>query len=209
MIALVTGGASSGKSRIAEELCTALGTASGSTPSGRLVYLATMRPFGDEGARRVARHRAMREGKGFETLECYGPLSSVPTDAVDGATVLLEDLGNLVANALFAPDGPAAAETNNTAAELTAAISDDALAFAHRCSNLVIVGNEVGEDGIAYDAETQRYQEVLGGLSQRLAAGSDVVIASICGVPTILKAPAESGYLLPSEALGLTEEGAA
>lgn len=179
MIALVTGGASSGKSRVAEELCATLGTP--------LVYLATMRPSGDGGARRVARHRAMRRGKGFATLECHGSLASLPVDTVRDATVLLEDLGNLVANALFGADGPT--KTPCSVEDATAGIAADVLTFARRCRNLVIVGNEVGEDGVAYARETQRYQAVLGMLSQHLAAGSDLVIASVCGVPVVLKPP--------------------
>ena len=61
MMAFVTGGASCGKSAYAEQLCTNLG--------GNLVYLAAMRPFGEEGERRVRKHRAQRAGKGFTTVE--------------------------------------------------------------------------------------------------------------------------------------------
>ena len=60
-VTLVIGAAASGKSAYAESLC--LGH------DGPRVYLATMEPFGEEGARRIARHRALREGKGFSTLE--------------------------------------------------------------------------------------------------------------------------------------------
>lgn len=56
-VTLVIGAAASGKSAYAESLC--LGH------DGPRVYLATMEPFGEEGARRIARHRALREGKGF------------------------------------------------------------------------------------------------------------------------------------------------
>ena len=53
-VTLVIGAAASGKSAYAESLC--LGH------DGPRVYLATMEPFGEEGARRIARHRtgAMR-----------------------------------------------------------------------------------------------------------------------------------------------------
>ncbi len=60
-VTLVIGAAASGKSAYAESLC--LGH------EGPRVYLATMEPFGEEGARCIARHRALREGKGFSTLE--------------------------------------------------------------------------------------------------------------------------------------------
>ena len=55
MMILVTGGASSGKSAYAEQVACAL-------PAPHF-YLAAMKPFGEEGARRIARHRALRAGK--------------------------------------------------------------------------------------------------------------------------------------------------
>ena len=38
------------------------------------LYIATMRPFGAETQKKIERHRRMRAGKGFQTLECYGDL---------------------------------------------------------------------------------------------------------------------------------------
>ena len=79
---LVCGGAASGKSAYAESMLCRL---SGSAPR---IYLATMMPYGDEAASRIARHRAQRAGAGFETRECPCGLSevSVPPDSA----VLLE-----------------------------------------------------------------------------------------------------------------------
>ena len=61
MIALVTGGASSGKSAFAEQLALSL--------PGPHVYAATMRHGDAETEARIERHRAMRAGKGFVTIE--------------------------------------------------------------------------------------------------------------------------------------------
>ena len=65
MVALVIGGSGSGKSAWAEELACSLRAREG----GPLLYLAAMDPAGEEGRRRVERHRALRAGKGFLTLE--------------------------------------------------------------------------------------------------------------------------------------------
>ena len=35
-------------------------------------YVATMRPFGAYEQERISRHLALRDGKGFHTLEWYG-----------------------------------------------------------------------------------------------------------------------------------------
>ncbi len=178
MMALVTGGASCGKSAYAESLCMESGS--------NRIYLAAMRPFGDEGAARVRKHRAQRAGKGFITIECFEGLDAVLLDErIVGATILLECLGNVVANELFSAEGSASCRDSERAAEdkLFAQICT-----LHRgCNRLVIVGNEVGADGICYAFETQAYQRVLGALSCRLAAECDYVVECVAGMPLVLK----------------------
>ena len=100
MLYLVTGGAGSGKSAFAEGLITA-------SPYATRVYLATMQGGDGESERRIARHRAMRAGKGFATLERPRDLAGAPVP--EGSAVLLEDLSNLTANEYFSPLGPAGA----------------------------------------------------------------------------------------------------
>lgn len=58
-----------------------------------------MRPFGAEGMWRVERHRKLRAGKGFETIECYVNLKeqTLPEKGV----VLLECMSNLTANEML------------------------------------------------------------------------------------------------------------
>ena len=81
--------------RFAESLCL-------QSPLPR-TYLATMQVWDAECAARVARHRAMRAQKRFDTVEC--PLHLDRLILPRRGTVLLEDLGNLTANELYAPDG--------------------------------------------------------------------------------------------------------
>ena len=92
---LVTGGSGSGKSAWAEKRVIEIG-------KGPYVYLATMRPQGEEAKERILRHREMRAGKGFVTLERYTDLDGMilPADLC-GGVVLLEDLSNLLANEMF------------------------------------------------------------------------------------------------------------
>ncbi len=92
MLILVTGGAASGKSEHAERLVC-------EKAQSRL-YLATMQPFGKSAEARIARHRALRAGKGFATVERTLDLANLRlSQQYDG--ILLEDLGNLLANELF------------------------------------------------------------------------------------------------------------
>ena len=177
MLAFITGGASCGKSTAAEDLCLALG--------GPRVYLAAMQPFGEEGARRVRKHRAQRAGKGFRTLECYEGFDAVLADeGLAGATVLLECLGNVVANELFSGDAAADGGGLQAARER---IAGNLEAVARRCAHLVVVGNEVGCDGVEYAAETRDYQQVIGDVAGMLTQRCDVVVESVAGVPIVLK----------------------
>ena len=98
MLVLVTGGAASGKSEHAEKIVCARAHSK--------LYLATMQPFGKSARARIARHRKLREGKGFHTVERSLDLKGLQIDRhYDG--ILLEDLGNLLANEIFSPDATA------------------------------------------------------------------------------------------------------
>lgn len=181
MIALVTGGASSGKSSYAEQICTTLG--------GDLVYLATMRPIGEEGARRVRKHRAARAGKGFRTVECCDGLDIALNDGgIEGSTVLLECLGNVVANDLFGDEALLDRCLKAGPGAVCESIQAPIDAIAGTCAHLIVVGNEVFSDGCDYERETVAYQEVLGMLTNRLAASSDLVVECHAGEPLVLKA---------------------
>lgn len=70
MLIMVTGGSGSGKSEFAERCCMEL------CPEEK-IYIATMQPFGKEGAARIQRHKKLRAGKHFQTIECYTDLEKL------------------------------------------------------------------------------------------------------------------------------------
>ena len=190
MIALITGGSSSGKSGFAERICAELG--------GDLVYLAAMKPFGAEGAARVRKHRAARAGKGFTTVECYDGFADVARDErLAGTTVLLECLGNVVANELFS-EAVLDIDVQQRAIDAHASIMDSVHTLANTCAHLVVVGNEVGSDGVAYASETRCYQELIGSLACDIGACSNLVAESVAGCLQVLKADAHAQSLLDS-----------
>ena len=188
MMILVTGGASSGKSAYAEQVACAL-------PAPHF-YLAAMKPFGEEGARRIARHRALRAGKGFITIECYDGLDDVAESVFEASpslscssgnlpvhgTALLESLGNVVANAQFADDGSCA-----TYEEALKTVMEGVVSVAGAFENLVIVGDEVGGDGMRYDDATETYIKLIGSAACAIAARCDVVVECVAGQPLIIK----------------------
>jgi len=167
MLILVTGGSASGKSAYAESLCLSF--------SPRY-YVACMQPYGEEGAARIARHRAMRKDKGFLTLERYRDLASLTIPARGCA--LLEDIGNLAANEMFS-DG-----TGNDPFD---AVIRGVDALFSQCDRLVVVTDEIGSDGTIYDPETTAYLSALGRINRALAARADAVIETVAGIPIPLK----------------------
>ncbi len=175
MFVLVTGGSGSGKSEYAE------GRVLGFGPGERL-YLATMMCFDQESRRRVDRHRKMREGKGFTTVERYLNLKEwvpVRQDGERQLTVLLECMSNLAANEIFDPQGSG----TGAAEEIKAGIDR----LVQRCDHLVVVTNEVFSDGIDYGRETGEYLRALGEINGHMASLADEVVEVVYGIPVTVK----------------------
>ena len=165
MLILVTGGAASGKSEHAEKLLCARAHSK--------LYLATMQPFGKSAQARIARHRALREGKGFNTLERTLDLRSLKIDRhYDG--ILLEDLGNLLANEIFSPDG--------AADKCVEFILEGIKNLKLYCDTLMIVSNEIFSDEGGYPPATENYIQKLADLHSQIAQEADAVYESVCGI---------------------------
>ena len=166
MMILVTGGSGSGKPAYAEDRVLSLG-------EGRRIYVATMHPYDGESLRRVKRHRQMRAGKGFETVERYTNLRELilPGDSV----VLLECMSNLVANEMFQGDKI----REGIVMDVVNGIRD----LKDQVRHLVIVTNEIFSEPACYEGDTVRYQEYLGKVNQLLALLADEVVEVVYGIP--------------------------
>lgn len=172
---LVTGGSGSGKSAYAEKAAVYLGK------ERPLYYLATMRVCDREGEARVNRHRNMRAAKGFETIECEEAVGKATELIGHDSVVLLECMSNLDANVMFSSAPPLSAD--QTAERILA----DMDKLMERSGHLIIVTNNVFEDGIAYDKTTEAYIEALGQMNLRLAEKADVVVEIVVSIPVFLK----------------------
>ncbi len=172
MLILVTGGAASGKSQIAEAICTHFADSA--------YYVATMKPYGKEAKDRIARHLKLREGKGFITVEQYTGIGDL-VDQFQGDmdSLLIECMANLCANELYSPEGAG----ENTAKSVIC----DVKKLMRHYTNIVVVTNEVFSDGIQYDGETMRYMKILGEINRELSVIADVVLEAFYGIPLVLK----------------------
>lgn len=193
MITLVTGGSGSGKSAYAESLL--------SSCEGIRYYIATMQIYDAEGEKKVERHRKLRAGKRFLTIEspmnvgkiefaCAGEAEQAQyrqeaERKVQGSSekksALLECMSNLTANEMFTKDGIKSAE------EVVGKIVSEMQILSQKLDNLVIVTNNVFEDGVIYDAGTMEYLKALGRINAALARLADRVAEVVVGIPVELK----------------------
>ena len=162
---LLTGGSACGKSSFGEELCLRL-------PFPKY-YIAAMRPLGDGSEEKIARHRRLRSGKGFETIEKYTNLQGLALP--ERGTVLLECICNLAANEMFDEKGAWTDPYETVVAGVEA--------LRRQSDTLVVITNEVGTDSRAYDSGTQAYMDVIGRINRTLARQADVVCELVCGIP--------------------------
>lgn len=173
MILLIVGGSGSGKSQYAEMRCVDLAKSAG----GRLFYIATMEPYDKESEKRIARHRLMRKDKHFTTIECYTKLETLTFEPTD--TVLLECVSNLTANEMYGKNG----RKEHVAEVILEGIDKIAKQAAH----VIIVGNNVFEDGMEYDASTMEYLKQMAMIQNQVANIADEVVEVVCSIPIIQK----------------------
>lgn len=174
MRVLVVGGSGSGKSAYAEDLCCSL--------SNRRTYIATMRPVGSDARNRIARHRMQRANKGFCTVECLTLDEAFDMVGEAGGAALVDDLGNLLANHMFLPDG-----STRNASEVVEAIVRDTNRLCSRFHHIVAVGVEAGCEGDMMQEGTASWVRAMGTLNCKLASQFDRVVEVVAGVPCVVK----------------------
>ena len=184
MFVVVTGGSGSGKSEYAENRVLEFN-------DPLRFYVATMQSYDAESEARIARHRKLRAGKGFETIERQLDLKNLHLSEwkQEGAgeheresgtvSVLLECVSNLAANEMFDPAGAG----ENALGEIELGIDR----LLEQCDNLVVVTNDIFSDGVCYDSTSEKYRQVLAGINEYLASAADHVVEVVCGIPVILK----------------------
>lgn len=177
MMVLVVGGSGSGKSSYAEKTAVSLAQA-----GMKKYYLATMQVFDDEGRKKVDRHRNLRNGKDFFTIEQPTRISGALEKMEDGdRIVLLECISNLIANEMFSE------EQAVTEMQVTDNVIRDIKMLKNQTNHLIVVSNNVFEDGITYDGATTKYIQAMGKINQKLASLADRIVEVVAGIPVVIK----------------------
>ena len=167
MLIVITGGSKNGKSHIAENILESC-----SMPK---YYIATMEPYCEDALAAIERHRKMRAGKGFFTIEKYTDIDKIILPG--NCAVLLECICNLCANEMFS------AHCSDPVNKILSGIDK----LLEMSVTLVAVTNQVGDDGIDYPPETAEYIKNMGLINRRLSEKADCVIEAVYGIPVILK----------------------
>lgn len=176
MMTLIIGGSGSGKSVYAEDYMVSI------SEDRKKYYIATMQIYDEEGKRKVERHRMLRGGKGFSTIEQPVDIGKAAEKMeAEDRTALLECVSNLTANEMFSGEVPATEEV------ITEKIVGGIAVLNRELTHLVIVSNNVFEDGNVYDKTTMAYIRAMGRINQKLAEMADEVVEVVVGIPIVIK----------------------
>lgn len=168
-VTLISGGARSGKSRQAVELCKGV---------SEKAFIATALPIDEEMRLRISAHQAER-GNGWTTIEePLGLAKAITQAARSNSTAVVDCLTVWLANLFHHYQTEQRIEKEFT--RLLDTLKEPPM-------DLVLVTNEVGLGIVPADRETRTYRDLLGGLNQRVAACATNVQFMVCGIPMIVK----------------------
>lgn len=163
---LITGGARSGKSAIAEAHTLALGQPA--------IYIATAEIRDDEMAERVALHQA-RRGPEWETLAAPMDLCGALRNSDGRGPRLVDCLTLWLTNLMLAEHDWRAA-------------GDELAALLPRLADpVVLVTNEVGAGIVPENALARAFRDAAGLLNQQIAQVADEVYMAVAGLPMKVK----------------------
>lgn len=173
-VVLFVGGASSGKSLIAEQCAERLGT--------NRLYVATLTARDAESAAKIGAHRA-RRGASWRTVDTGADLARCLDACPECDVVLVDSAGVWVAGLICG----VYASTDISAYTVDTYL--DNLVRAVRASRrpVVLVSDEVGMGLVPADRASRTFRDVLGAVNRRLAEVADHVFFVSCGLPLRLK----------------------
>ena len=182
-LALITGGARSGKSAFAERIA--------SDASGHVVYIATMRAGGADGesAARIEKHKRRRPSAWHTIEEPYELARQIRALKSDVTICLIDCLSLWLANLL-----PHIEESNlDYALTESEKMMDSKTAELLECIanmptvNFIVVTNEVGSGIVPVNIVARLYRDMLGTLNQNIARRAKRAWLCCVGIEIVLK----------------------
>ena len=169
-ILFITGGARSGKSRLAESLAEGFGTP--------LCYIATGQALDTEMEERISAHRTRRGGN-WHTVE--EPLRLAETIRnVDGSfqAILVDCITLWLTNLLLTHE-----DTDQVMAKVGALVE----VMPKGKTPLILVSNEVGMGIVPENAQARLFRDLSGFIQQKVAREADEVYFMVSGLPVKIK----------------------
>jgi len=179
MLVFISGGVRSGKSTLGENLTEKLS-------NSRKIYLATSITYDEEMIQRVILHKKQRSGKGYITIEKSTDIGAILVDIRNGDTILLDCLGNLLANEMFSDK--IIREKEN----IVEKIFSDICLINEKAENTIIISNDVFSDGCMYSDSVISYIDTLALLHRKIVGIADKAIECIAGCQVVHKDCIES-----------------
>lgn len=183
---LITGGARSGKSRLAESMA----NAKTSNKNERILYIATSLATDNEMAQRIEMHRQTRPTH-WQTHEGYRQLGNeIRRQSAYFSVIILECITTMLTNLIFDKAGDNDPETLNydeIESWLSPQIDDLLNACAESRSEIIIVTNELGCGIVPQYTLARRFLDIAGRVNQRLAHQADEVHLVVSGIDVKIK----------------------
>jgi len=173
MLILIIGGARSGKSRFAQELCKAY---------EKVVYLATCENIDEEMAERIAQHKRNRPDNWQTIEEPINVADVVARDELAESLILIDCITVWIGNLChYHRDLPA------KEIQATALREVERLVAACRGKRVVAVTNEVGSGIVPENALARLFRDIHGLANQTLARAAEQVYITVAGIPIEIK----------------------
>lgn len=165
-LALVTGGASSGKTAFAVALAESFG--------GPSLYIATATARDEEMRKKIEAHQ-LRRGAGWETLECPTGAAGAIRERRGGETILVDCLTLWLSGLLEAGQN------------VPEAIEDLVNSSKASPCPVIMVTNELGQGIVPADRQSRVFRDLHGQMNQQVAKSSSLVVNVVSGIPIALK----------------------
>ena len=174
LLHLYVGGATSGKSVVAERKACSL--------ADRRLYIATLKPTDEESVRRVAKHGERRD-ESWVTVEAGADLELAMWQCPECEVVLLDGLGAWISAMLCGVHG----RLDDPQREIAARFGLFMESIEELGRPVVVVSDEVGMGLVPADPVSRIFRETLGTANRLLASMAHTVTFVACGLELPLK----------------------
>lgn len=186
-IILLTGGARSGKSEMAERIALER-----EAEGGSVLYIATASVCDEEMADRVKKHRERRPPS-WKTVERFWNFDKLPEEKEyqSSSILLLDCLGFMLNNIMYESgvyDGPCTIDGMNQVEERMCRELGTLCKLAETFhQTFIAVTNEVGMALVPPDPVSRYYRDILGRANRTVAEQADSVYFLVSGIPMKIK----------------------